>query len=353
MDNISMLNVYSEIKTCVYKGELYSVRDNGSIFRHVRMGKRKRKDDDVWTFGKPNVRTGYMEIGSERVHRIVAFAFLGEPPTPQHVVDHIDTNRRNNRPENLRWLTKLENVLNNPITRMKIEYLCGSIEAFVNDPSIIQEFANDNPNFEWMRTVTQEEAKASYERLCAWAKLKDKERSSKGTIGEWIYTQPRRVDFKEENSNLKPSHYDYIHPRQIESVNLEESRNNGLTKSLTANSMQRNWYTPTEFLLCPAEIEDKPLISYFNKLKKGLAITKNKYGTHFIDDFALCAEDLLVITTHTDDGIKKFSMISITFENGKYIHEARTFFERQGAQKAITLAQGLEWEGEDGLDDYC
>ena len=67
----------------------------------------------------------------------MAYAFLGEPPTNQHVVDHIDTNRQNNRPENLRWLTRLENALLNPITRAKIENICGSIEAFINDPTIL------------------------------------------------------------------------------------------------------------------------------------------------------------------------------------------------------------------------
>ena len=46
-------------------------------------------------------------------------------------------------------------------------------------------------------------------------------------------------------------------------------------------------------------------------------------------------------------------MITVTFEDGKYVHEGTTFFEEQGAQKAITLAQGLEWEGGDGIDDYC
>ena len=37
-------------------------------------------------------------------------------------IDHIDTNRCNNRKENLRWFTKLENALNNEITRNKIIY---------------------------------------------------------------------------------------------------------------------------------------------------------------------------------------------------------------------------------------
>lgn len=352
MDNTSILNVYSEIKTCTYKGELYSVRDNGSIFRHVREGKRKRKDDDVWTFGKPNVRTGYMEIGSERVHRIVAFAFLGEPPTPQHVVDHIDTNRRNNRPQNLRWLTKLENVLNNPITRKKIEYLCGSIEAFVKDPSIIQEFANDNPNFEWMRTVTPEEAKASYERLCSWAVDRKTKKITQGAIGDWIYTPHRRM------SRMEAGNYLLENNHTMNSDNSEKlietfSPNNNLVESLTLNSMQRYWRTPTEFPLCPDHIGDMPLAAYFKNLKIGSIVTKNRYSTHYIDDFVLCNDNLIAITAHAEEGIKKFSMITITFEDGKYVHEGSTFFEEQGARKALVLAQGLEWEGEDGLDDYC
>lgn len=193
------INDFSEIKECFYKGEHYSVRDNGSIFRHVREGKKKRKDDETWTFGKPNGSTGYMEFCSERIHRIVAFAFLGEPPTPQHIVDHIDTNRRNNRPQNLRWLTKLENALINPITRKKIEYLCGSIEAFINNPSIIQDFVHENPNFEWMRTVTPEEAKNSYERLCEWAKTDNNssiKKPNKQPIGEWIYTPMNKPNSK-------------------------------------------------------------------------------------------------------------------------------------------------------------
>ena len=351
MDMYSILNDYREVKECTYKGEQYSVRDNGAVLRHAREGKRIRKDDDTWTFGKPNENTGYMEIGSERVHRIVAFAFLGEPPTPQHIVDHIDTNRRNNRPQNLRWLTKLENALNNPITRKKIEYLCGSIEAFVNDPSIIQEFVNDNPNYEWMRTVTPEEAKASYERLCTWERKKDYEKSSGGIIGEWIFTPYKKDDkkfpFEKEQYNQQVVH------RQIDNAMSVDSHIDSLIESLTPNAMQRDCRTPTEFPLCPSDIGNSPLISYLNNLEKGAIITKNQYATHFIDDFALCKDDRLVISTHADDGIKKFSMITITFEDGKYVHEGTTFFEEQGAQKALTLAQGLEWEGEVGIDDYC
>jgi len=128
---------YNREVECTYKDERYSVRDNGTVLRHPRKDKRKRKYDNKWTFGTVN-SNGYMRIGSEVVHRIVATAFYGEPPNPQYIVDHIDTNRRNNRPENLRWLSRLENTLNNPITRKKIEFLCGSVEAFLKDPSILK-----------------------------------------------------------------------------------------------------------------------------------------------------------------------------------------------------------------------
>jgi hypothetical protein len=96
--------------------------------------------------------TGYMDITYVTVHRIIATAFHGEPPTKGHVVDHIDTNKRNNRPENLRWVTRLENVLLNPITARRIAKICGSIEAFLAEPTKFRDMFPD-PNFNWMGTV--------------------------------------------------------------------------------------------------------------------------------------------------------------------------------------------------------
>lgn len=80
---------FDEELECDYKGEHYSVRDNGAIMRHAKG--RKRPLDEVWTFGEKDVANGYMVFRNERVHRIVATAFIGSAPSPQHVVDHIDT----------------------------------------------------------------------------------------------------------------------------------------------------------------------------------------------------------------------------------------------------------------------
>ena len=102
-----------------------------------------------------------------------------------HVVDHIDTNRCNNRPENLRWVTRLENALNNPITRRKIELICGSIDNFLNDPTCIRS-GSGNQSIEWMRRVSKEEADNCRNNLTKWAES-GQVPSGKGKLGEWIY----------------------------------------------------------------------------------------------------------------------------------------------------------------------
>ena len=76
-------------------------------------------------YGKPRLcsltkhRDGYLQVRIDGVwklvHRIVADTFI---PNPQNkpFIDHIDTNRKNNRVENLRWCTHRENC-NNSLSR--------------------------------------------------------------------------------------------------------------------------------------------------------------------------------------------------------------------------------------------
>lgn len=46
---------------------------------------------------------------SFRCARLVCAAFHGPPPTPAHHADHINRDRADDRPENLRWLEPAEN----------------------------------------------------------------------------------------------------------------------------------------------------------------------------------------------------------------------------------------------------
>ena len=184
----NLLNNYEIEKTCLYRGEKYHVRDNGSVFRCQRINQRKRPLDEKWIFGNPSNSNGYMCIASETVHRIVATAFHGNPPTKKHVVDHIDTNKRNNRPENLRWITRLENILKNEITLKRIIFSYGSLDNFFENPSKPIHLTKDK-SFGWMLTVTKEEAEISKKRLLKWSK--------EGTLpvgGCLLYTSPSPRD---------------------------------------------------------------------------------------------------------------------------------------------------------------
>ena len=71
--NVDICNFERETE-CIYKEEKYSVRDNGAVLRHSRDGKRPRPTDNKWTFGSLNKKTGYLEIATVRVHRILAYS---------------------------------------------------------------------------------------------------------------------------------------------------------------------------------------------------------------------------------------------------------------------------------------
>ncbi len=252
---VNLLETYSGILVCYYKNELYSVRDNGAVFRHPLNGKRQRPTDNSWTFGKPNSKTGYLEIASVSIHRIVATAFHGEPSTKEHVVDHIDTNKQNNRPSNLRWVTRLENILLNPITAKRIAYICGSVEAFLASPSEFQD-KFQNPDYKWMTTVSEAEAQASKERLLAWAESDKPLRG--GTLGEWLFSR----EIVKNPSVLRPN---YI-------------------MSKTPNAAQRIVFTyedkPNEYPSTPQVFEGNPLTAYNECLTEGATFFRNHNGEY-------------------------------------------------------------------------
>lgn len=330
----NLLETYSDVQECHYKNEQYSVRDNGTVLRHTPINKRTRPTDNNWTFGKLNIKTGYLEIAAVRIHRIVATAFHGEAPTREHVVDHIDTNKQNNRPDNLRWVTKLENVLLNPITVRRIEISCGcSIEEFLDNPS---KFRNKflYPNYEWMCAVSREEAQASLQRLQEWAES-DKPLQG-GSLGEWIF-----------NRSISSQVPDYIE-EELEFIN-----------SLTPNAVQkvRNWKTPSEFPCCPQESTSNPIADYFANLEVGKVFSRNQYTSSIIERFAVSKDEktLWIMCESGDENpIKPYSLAEVTNQNNVFVHNSLgTFFEKDGAEKQFTLAQGLEWTGGDTIDDYC
>lgn len=357
------INDFIQEKSCIYKGEEYLVRDNGAILRKPHEGKRTRPLDNQWTFGTKNVSNGYMTLGNHRVHIIVATAFHGERDSKVYVVDHIDTNRCNNRVDNLRWLTRLENILLNEITRNKIEYICGSVENFLKDPTLLRGHEYEDRNFEWMRTVSKQEAENT---LKNWNNLllHPKEKSSAGiTIGDWIYskpTTPSKVnifppEFPCSNifSQAKEKKTQNVVPSVRATLPTAEHVELGYKTSLTPNAYQDiAWKTPTEFPLCPTEGCD--IEKYFRQLVKGSVFSKNQYGESLVSDAAIFEGSKIAVKCYMPDGIKSWSLAVVEINDEKFVHESiSTYFNEDGANKYFTLIQGKEWSGGEVFDDYC
>lgn len=271
------------------------------------------------------------------MHKIVTLAFLGEPPTKDHIVDHIDTNRQNNRPENLRYLTRLENAIRNDYTRKKIVYYCGSIESFLTNPQILWEKASKNKDksLQWMRSVSKEEAQnclKNLEYLFSNNSKQSKNPQSKG-IGEWIYA----------DNNFTQN----IEPIDMKAISPENVR-------------QRNWGTPSEFPLCPKEISNTPLEDYAKALKKGEVFSQNQYGRKSIIIESALTQDkesqkvIIILSGLEPKSAKPYALAKVIYEDNCFIHiNLGSYFDIKSGYKDFTLEQGLEWSGGDVFDDYC
>ena len=332
---------YNEVKDCIYKDELYSVRDNGAIMRHRCEGKAKRKYDEMWSFGIPNPQTGYMLFCGERVHRIVATAYHGPAPTPEHVVDHIDTNRQNNRPENLRWCTRLENALNNPITRKKIEYICGSIDAFLENPQLLWGHEMEDSNFVWMKTVTREEAKNCLDNWTNWARTRNPTSNNKKqeqNKEDWMYETPFFNKVPDGNGGYKEiqrsthlvqdfaSVTSDIHKERQYDKKVEE-RNPLRVQSLTPNAVQVAWRNPVVFPCCPQHFTGNPLDTYMNNLEKGKVFSSNNMGKSTVLKYGMPKPDSLWVMCDVRIGFKTHAFTEITFEDGIFVHYNRGVYD--------------------------
>lgn len=305
----ALIDTYDRVVDVEYRGEKYSVRDNGAIMRYPKDASKPRKLDNIWTFGNTvDKYKNYFLLAGEPVHRIVASAFLDKPKDSSYVVDHIDTNRLNNRPENLRWVTRFENVFYNEITRKKIELICNcSAEEIMKDITILQRVKLP-PNFEWMRVVSQEEAN---EYRKSWL--------------DFVANVKRREDFEYDAKK-------YL---------------------LEKNTLIKVGIYPLEPKGLNSTVKD-----YLNCLSKGLVFYKRQYKTEFvqytiIEFYYDEQKDLLTVATFYKSGIKSYYLTEITRKNDMFIYDTRSFFDPNGIEKYMTLAKGLEWTGGDVIDDFC
>lgn len=335
------IDLFDTIKECEYKGEHYSVRGDGSVMRHQRKDGKVRPLDNKWTIGKKNPSNGYMTLGSARVHIIVATAFHGTHDTTRFVVDHIDTNRCNNRPENLRWLTRLENILLNEITRKKVELICGSIEAFWENPSLLYGHETEDVNFQWMRKVTKEEAQNCLDNWKHWAKTASPDPNYKKVeshVGDWIY-RPTQSSTKEISRGFHDSVIET--PKEHEFIE-EDFYNDSLTPLA-----KQFWKTPTEFPCCPNDYENSGLDKYMENLKPGALFSSNIYAKYAVVDRAKRPQrnELIILCSKIVEEGKEvdYNINIVEQKKGFFFHECfMRYYEKDKATHIYKVLIGEE-----------
>ena len=347
MKQKELLSTYSEERECDYKDRHYRVRDNGSVLRLPKDPTKPRKGDNEWTFGTFNKNNGYLFIGTHQVHRVVATAFHGNPASETDIVDHIDTDRQNNRPENLRWTTKLQNALN-PATQKKLELMTGMpIEEILKDMSILKEY-NLPREYQWLGAVSKEESQRTLKNMKAWVDkpYKRPETQYKPNKGIMRPVSPRNI------SPLRPTPYEMNHTSEV-----HESEDDGLPagciRSLTPNAIERGWRVPYQFPFCPQHGGD--LKSYFYAIELGEAVAIGKGYSFFAIEKGMNKEGTAIClkTTSGEDSVKPYGVMTITMEDGWYIHEGQGYSQEESQEKYFTIAKGEEWTGGDVFDDLC
>ena len=126
----------------------------------------------------------------------------------------------------------------------------------------------------------------------------------------------------------------------------------GCIRSLTPNALERGWRAPYEFPFCPQQGGD--LKSYFEAIEIGEEVAIGKGYSFFATEKAMNRDgSAICLKTLSESGAKQFGVMTITMEDGWFIHEGRGYSDEEGQAKYFTIATGEEWTGGDVFDDLC
>ena len=92
----------------------YTIDVNG-VVRNKKTGKALRPKKNKAGYQRVDVQDASGKRRSILIGRALASTFIGPPPTKAHTADHKDKNRANDTLENIRWLCKRGQRINQDV----------------------------------------------------------------------------------------------------------------------------------------------------------------------------------------------------------------------------------------------
>ena len=119
-----------------YPGERWAVVGTHAVSSYGRV------EDNRWHnryVPKPQTESGYCKAFGSYVHRLVMEAFGTQQPSLDHTIDHINRVRHDNRIENLRWASKVDQNANQKKQRKNdSSAMAKAVVATLPDGTILQ-----------------------------------------------------------------------------------------------------------------------------------------------------------------------------------------------------------------------
>lgn len=106
----------------------YFAGSDGNIYSNKRINVARKSPTGVYRVAPKVHNKGYLEFGFalgnkkrkwKMVHQIILETFTGPKPSEKHECHHINNNKKDNRPENLQWVTRSENIYHTYHTHLR------------------------------------------------------------------------------------------------------------------------------------------------------------------------------------------------------------------------------------------
>ena len=123
-----------QFKEITYGGSTFMVGNFGSIYRNGKPAPQHETFDGYYQVGTKR--------GSVKSHRLVAMCFVEGRTAERNEVNHKDFNRKNNRADNLEWMTHAENIQYS-VKYGKPKDISGKKNPNYGNHKLSQKYAND------------------------------------------------------------------------------------------------------------------------------------------------------------------------------------------------------------------